>query len=100
LHYHFCKNPGFIVRLTEWIEGHFDTSRLAGKLEVMGKISEKTTGILIGAMDAIWPKNRLLTVLKKLVKVLLDLGFGWQHVSSAGFPTPTSLASVARPSVF
>jgi hypothetical protein len=22
--------------------------------------------------------------------------FGWQHVSSAGFPTPTSLASAAR----
>jgi len=22
--------------------------------------------------------------------------FGWQHVSSAGFPTPTSLASATR----
>ena len=25
--------------------------------------------------------------------------FGWQHVSSAGFPTPTSLASAARISI-
>ena len=26
----------------------------------------------------------------------LGFGFGWQYVSSAGFPTPTSLASAAR----
>jgi hypothetical protein len=34
--------------------------------------------------------------LTKSVRVLHFLLFGWQYVSSAGFPTPTSLASAAR----
>ena len=39
------------------------------------------------------PSNNQLTKQGSVIEFTL---FGWQYVSSAGFPTPTSLASAAR----
>jgi len=64
------------------VAGNLDSQK--GLIDVFGTAHAKKEGVFC---------DKQLT--KKACFIDFEV-FGWQHVSSAGFPTPTSLASAAR----